>query len=320
MGGTGEVNMDGTPATAPTSRSRPGGSRAVASDGQGGRVRTLPLVGPSVVLLLVWSLVPLAMTLLFSFQRYNLLNPAVGGWAGFNNYRYLFQDPALISSLVTTVVLVGSVLVISVGLGAVLAAVFQAEFPGRGIARVMMISPFFVMPTVSALIWKNLLMQPVNGLFAFLATSVGLQPVDWFAELPLASIIIIVAWGWLPFAFLILMTALQSLDQETLEAAYLDGAGPVSIFFHIQVPHMGRAISVVVMMETIFLLGIFAEIYVTTSGGPGVATTNLAFLIYQRALLAFNVGSASAAGVIAIILANVIAAFLIRTVARRLDV
>jgi sorbitol/mannitol transport system permease protein len=314
------MNMDGTPATAPASKSLPSGTRAIASDGQGGRVRTLPLVAPSVVLLLVWSLVPLAMTLLFSFQRYNLLNPAVGGWAGFNNYRYLFQDPALISSLVTTVVLVGSVLVISVGLGAVLAAVFQAEFPGRGIARVMMISPFFVMPTVSALIWKNLLMQPVNGLFAFLATSVGLQPVDWFAELPLASIIVIVAWGWLPFAFLILMTALQSLDQETLEAAHLDGAGPISVFFHIQVPHMGRAISVVVMMETIFLLSVFAEIYVTTSGGPGVATTNLAFLIYQRALLAFNVGSASAAGVIAIILANVIAAFLIRTVARRLDV
>ncbi len=132
--------------------------------------------------------------------------------------------------------------------------------------------------------------------------------------------ILIVAWEWLPFAFLILVTSLQSLDESTLEAADLDGAGPVAVFFNIQVPHMGRAISVVVMMEMIFLLGVFAEIYVTTSGGPGIATTNLAFLIYQRALLAFNVGGASAAGVIAIILANIIAIFLVRTVARRLDV
>ena len=295
------------------------GGRAAARGGQGGGVRTLPLVAPAVVLLLVWSLVPLAMTLWFSFRRYNLLNPAIHGWAGFNNYRFLLQDPALISALWTTLILVGAVLAITVCFGAVLAAVFQAEFPGRGIARVLMISPFFVMPTVSALIWKNLLMHPVNGLFAFFAGLVGLQPVDWFAELPLSSVIVIVAWEWLPFAFLILLTALQSLDDETLEAAYLDGAGPVSIFFNIQVPHMGRAISVVVMMETIFLLGVFAEIYVTTSGGPGVATTNLAFLIYQRALLAFNVGSASAAGVIAVILANIIAAFLVRTVARRLD-
>ncbi len=280
----------------------------------------MPLVAPAVVLLLIWSLVPLAMTLWFSFQRYNLLNPLIHGFAGFANYRFLLRDPALIGGLVVTIKLVGAVLVITVGLGTVLAALFETRFPGRGIARVLMISPFFVMPTVSALIWKNLLMQPVNGLFAAIARGFGLAPVDWFASLPLASVIVIVAWEWLPFAFLILLTALQSLDEETMEAAYLDGAGVISMFLHVQVPHMARAISVVVLMETIFLLGVFAEIYVTTAGGPGIATTNLAFLIYQRALLAFNVGSASAAGIIAIILANLLSTFLLRTAARRLDV
>jgi sorbitol/mannitol transport system permease protein len=280
----------------------------------------MPLVAPSVLLLLVWSLVPLAMTLWFSFRRYNLLNPMIHGFAGWNNYRFLFSDPALLSSLVVTVILVAAVLIITVGLGSVLAAVFETGFPGRGVARVLMISPFFVMPTVSALIWKNLLMNPVSGLFAAIARGLGMAPLDWFATIPLVSIILIVAWEWLPFAFLILMTALQSLDEEILEAARLDGAGVVALFRHIQIPHMGRAISVVAMMETIFLLGVFAEIYVTTAGGPGVATTNLAFLIYQRALLAFNVGSASAAGVLAIILANIMAAFLTNTVARRLDV
>lgn len=288
--------------------------------GKGGAVGTLPLVAPSVLLLLLWSLVPLAMTLWFSFRRYNLLNPMIHGFAGWNNYRFLFSDPALGWSLVVTVILVGALLIITIGLGAVLAAVFDNQFPGRGVARVLMISPFFVMPTVSALIWKNLLMHPVNGLFAAIARGLGFAPVDWFANLPLISIILIVAWEWLPFAFLILMTALQSLDQEVVEAARLDGAGVVALFRYIQIPHMGRAIAVVSMIETIFLLGIFAEIYVTTAGGPGIATTNLAFLIYQRALLAFNVGTASAAGVIAIILANIMAAFLTRTVARRLDV
>jgi sorbitol/mannitol transport system permease protein len=309
--------MSNTPSIAGATIRRP--SVTPPKGGAGGRVNTLPLVAPSVVLLLVWSLVPLAMTLYYSFRRYNLLNPLIHGWAGVNNYRFLFADPALLSALWTTVVLVVSVLAISVGLGAIIAALFEVRFPGRGLARVLFISPFFVMPTVSSLIWKNLLMQPVNGLFAFLLRSIGLPPIDWFAQLPLTSIIIIVAWQWLPFAFLILLTALQSLSEETLEAARLDGAGALAIFRHVQVPHMGRAISVVVMMETIFLLGVFAEIYVTTSGGPGIATTNLAFLIYQRALLAFNVGAASAAGVIAIILANVMAAFMVRTVATRLD-
>jgi sorbitol/mannitol transport system permease protein len=284
------------------------------------RIGTFPLLAPSVIALLVWMIVPLAMTLWFSFRRYNLLNPAIGGFAGWNNYRFLVEDPALTHILVITVVLVAAILVITVSLGAVMAALFNLSFPGRGIARVLMISPFFVMPTVSALIWKNLLMHPVNGLFAAIARGVGVPVIDWFGSLPLFSIILIVSWEWLPFAFLILLTALQSLDQEQIEAARLDGAGPLAIFFHIQIPHMQRAISVVVMMETIFLLSVFAEIYVTTAGGPGIATTNLPFLIYQRALLAFNVGSASAAGVIAIILANVIAALLIRTIAKRLDV
>jgi sorbitol/mannitol transport system permease protein len=144
-----------------------------------------------------------------------------------------------------------------------------------------------------------------------------MQPIDWFSDLPLASIIIIVSWEWLPFAFLILLTALQSLDEEQLEAAWLDGAGALSVFFFIQVPHMARAISVVVMMEMIFLLAVFAEIRVTTNGGR--PTSNLTFMIFERALSAFNIGGASAAGVIAIILANVVAAFLVRTAARRLD-
>jgi sorbitol/mannitol transport system permease protein len=267
-----------------------------------------------------WSRHPWCCCCCGRFQRYNLLNPLIHGFAGWSNYRFLFEDPALISSLIVTVVVVGAVLIITVGIGAVLAAVFETGFPGRGVARVLMISPFFVMPTVSALIWKNLLMNPVNGLFAAIALGVGLPPLDWFAAAPLTSIILIVSWEWLPFAFLILMTALQSLDEEILEAARLDGAGPIALFLYVQLPHLGRSISVVVMIETIFLLGIFAEIYVTTAGGPGVATTNLAFLIYQRALLAFNVGTASAAGVIAIILANIMATFLINTVAKRLDV
>lgn len=286
----------------------------------GGRVDTRSLVWPSVLGLAIFSLVPLAATLWFSFRRYNLLNPLIHGFAGFNNYRFLLRDPTLYSSLLVTVLLVLEVLAVTVILGVIFAALFETRFPGRGVARVLMISPFFVMPTVASLVWKNLLMHPVNGLFAWLARGVGLAPIDFFGALPLTSIVTIVSWEWTPFAFLILLTALQSLDESTLEAARIDGAGVLSIFWRIQVPHMGRAIAVVIMIETIFLLGIFAEIYVTTSGGPGVATTNLAFLIYQRALLAFNVGGASAAGVVAIILANIIAAFLIRAVASRLDV
>ena len=278
------------------------------------------LVMPSVGVLLIWMIVPLVMTVWFSFRFYNLLDPTVHGSAGFDNYTYLVTDPNFWVSLRNTMVLLVSVLVITVGLGTLLAVLFNQPFPGRNIARVLAISPFFVMPTVSALIWKNLLMHPIYGVLGVVAHAFGMQPVDWFAQYPLASVITIVSWEWLPFALLILLTAVQSLDQEQREAARMDGAGAIAQFFFITLPHLSRAISVVIMIETIFLLTIFAEIFVTTSGGPGNATTNLAFLIYSRALLQFDIGGASAGGVVAIILANIVAIFLVRSVARRLEV
>ncbi|MDB5363823.1 MAG: sugar transporter permease [Rhodospirillales bacterium] len=281
---------------------------------------TLILVAPSVAVLLLWMIVPLVMTLWFSFQYYNLLNPAGAGFAGIDNYRFLITDPDFWASLGNTLILLGSVLAITVVFGTLLAVLYDQPFPGRNIARLLVVAPFFVMPTVSALIWKNLMMHPIYGVLGFLARSVGLEPVDWFAEYPMASVILILSWEWLPFALLILLTAVQSLDHEQREAARMDGAGPIAQFFHITLPHLGRAISVVVMIETIFLLTVFAEIFVTTSGGPGNATTNLAFLIYARALIQFDVGGASAGGVIAILLANIVAFFLVRTIARRLEV
>jgi sorbitol/mannitol transport system permease protein len=280
---------------------------------------TLPLVAPSVIALLLWMIVPLVMTLWFSFQRYNLLNPNAQKFIGIENFTFILGDPGFWISIVTTIILVVSVLVITIGLGTLLAVLFDQEFPGRGVARVLAISPFFVMPTVSALIWKNMLMHPVNGLFAQITRGLGLGAIDWFADFPLLAIITIVSWEWLPFALLILLTAIQSLDHEQLEAARMDGAKPIALFRFVMLPHLSRAIAVVAMIETIFFLTIFAEIFVTTGGGPGLATTNLAYFIFLKALLEFDVGGASAGGLIAVILANVVAIFLMRSVARNLD-
>ncbi|MFC6488491.1 carbohydrate ABC transporter permease [Nitratireductor sp. GCM10026969] len=277
------------------------------------------MMAPAVVLLLLWMIVPLGMTIWFSFLRYNLLMPGMEEWAGFSNYYYFLTDPAFGTALINTLLLVGGVLLISVGGGIALALLLDQPFFGQGIVRLLVIAPFFVMPTVSALVWKNMFMNPVYGLFAWIAKFFGLQPIDWLAEVPLLSIILIVSWGWLPFATLILLTALQSLNEEQREAAEMDGAGPVSRFIYIVLPHMARAITVVILIETIFLLSVFAEILVTTNGGPGLQSTNLTYLVYVQALLQFDVGGASAGGIVAVILANIVAIFLMRIVGKNLD-
>src|SRR5262249_31698992 len=141
------------------------------------------LLSPTVGLLFVWMIVPLAMTIYFSSLHYNLLNPGNEQFIGLENYSYFLSDPAFVASLINTLVLVGSVLVMAIVLGTLVALLLDQVVIGRSIVRLMVIAPFFVMPTVSALVWKNLLMHPVSGLFAYIATSLGLAPIDWFADM-----------------------------------------------------------------------------------------------------------------------------------------
>ena len=212
------------------------------------------LLTPAVALLFLWMIVPLVLTIYFSTLHYNLLEGESKQFVGLDNFRYFLTDPAFIASLLNTLVLVGSVLALTILLGIPLALLLDQPVIGRSIVRLMVIAPFFVMPTVSALVWKNLLMHPVSGLFAWIAKLFGLTPIDWFNDAPLFSIILIVAWQWLPFATLILLTALQSLDEEQKEAAEMDGAPALSTFIYITLPHLARPITVVIANIVAFFL------------------------------------------------------------------
>ena len=145
------------------------------------------MMAPSVILLLVWMVVPLAFTLWFSFQQYNPLNPIRDGFIGFANYALFWSNPAFIQSIVNTLLIVVSVLAITVVLGILLALLLDQPIWGQGIVRILIISPFFVMPPVAALIWKNGFMHPGYGMLGHLWKFFGLQPVDWFNQYPLFS-------------------------------------------------------------------------------------------------------------------------------------
>jgi sorbitol/mannitol transport system permease protein len=257
------------------------------------------------------------MTLWFSVRDFRPLRGGDNGFVGLENFVRFVSSSAFWPAILTTLMIVGGVLLISIVFGVLLAILLDKPMWGQGIVRILVIAPFFVMPTVSALVWKNMFMDSVNGVFAHLWRFFGADPVVWLSEVPTFSIVMIVSWQWLPFATLILLTAIQSLDSEQLEAAEMDGASPLSRFFYITLPHLSRAITIVVLIQTIFLLAIFAEIFVTTGGAFGTRT--LTYLIFQRVLESQNVGLGSAGGVYAIILANIVALFLMRIVGKNLD-
>jgi sorbitol/mannitol transport system permease protein len=288
-------------------------------------------VAPSVIALFLWMIVPLAMTIWFSFLRYNLLDPnyacslltpgqlfdeANRCFAGTTNYYYFLTDPAFFKAMTNSLLIVGSVLLISVVGGTLFALLLDQAIVGRNIVRLMVIAPFFVMPTVAALVWQNMLMDPIIGFISWITKSLGMGAVDWFTHYPKTAVVIIVAWQWLPFATLILLTALQSFDEEQKEAAQMDGTPPLSFFWYMILPHLARPITVVVLIETIFLLNVFAEIYVTGTGGRA---GNLPYLVYQYGLLANDIGGASAGGIVAVVLANIVAFFLMRMIGKNLE-
>ena len=307
--------------------------------------RTLPrlLQTPAVMLLLVWMLVPLGMTLYFSFIRYVLINlrrpewatPSLSNWRGFGNYKYVLEAKDFWMAIQNSVLIVSSILILTVILGLLIAVLVNRTFPGRGIVRVLLISPFFVMPAVNAVLWINMILDPVLGLNGLAVAGLneviaGLQdfPVIggffsmWPEIKPMScrasqtsayAVIMMVTWQWTPFAVLIFMTSLQSEDESQKEAAMLDGANAWSQFINLTVPHLARPIAIVVMIQSIFHLSLYAEIEIVSRGN---GNKNLPYLIGE--FTSNNIGAASATGIFAVILANVVAIFLLRMVGKSL--
>ncbi len=307
--------------------------------------RSLPrlLQTPAVILLLIWMLVPLSMTLFFSFIRYvlNSLNrpewtsPSLSNWRGFGNYEFVLKSKDFLFAIQNSLLIVGCILFFTVIFGILIAVLINKSFPGQGIVRVLLISPFFVMPAVNAVLWINMILDPVLGLNGLAVGAINdiiaslqnapivggffslwpeFEPISFRATQTSAyAVIIMVTWQWTPFAVLIFMTSLQSEDQQQKEAAILDGASTWSMFRFLTLPHLGRPVAIVVMIQAIFHLSLYAEIEIVSRGN---GNKNLPYLIGEFATN--NIGAASATGIFAVILANIVAIFLLRMVGKTL--
>lgn len=275
------------------------------------------LSAPGLLFLVLVTQIPFVLTIWYSFRGWNLLRPGSNVFVGLKNYARILQNGDFYVILWNTVVLTLSVVVISFIFGMIFALLLNRPFPGQSIARTMLISPFLVMPVVTAVLWKNVLLDPTFGFSAYLLKTFGLPAVNLIEKFPMASIVTIVSWQWIPFVMLILLAGLQSLPQSAVEAASIDGASGFSMFRHIILPHLRSFIEIALLLEVIFVLSVFGVIFVTTSGGPGIATTNLPYEIYKEAFSRWNIGRASALGVFAVVLANIVVLLFLQVLRRQ---
>jgi sorbitol/mannitol transport system permease protein len=285
---------------------------------------------PALVFTIIITQIPFLLTIAISTLHWNILQPGeksflgLGNYqsfAGLQNYATVFSDARLRNAVVNTVVLTASVVIISVLIGLGLAILLDKRFPGRGLARTLLIAPFLVMPVAAALLWKHALYNPDYGLFNGVLNWIwqlfGAEQgptVDYVSRWPMPSVIAALVWQWTPFMMLILLAGLQSQPGDVLEAAKIDRAGSFQTFRFITLPHLRQYIELSALLGSIYVLQTFDAIFTITQGGPGSATTNLPYEIYLTTFRKYEYGESAAAGVVTVIATIIVATFALRTI------
>jgi sorbitol/mannitol transport system permease protein len=269
---------------------------------------------PALIFMIIVTQIPFIVTLYYSTQSWNLVRPGSREFNWLNNYVDVFTDSQFRTVALNTVILIVGTVVISVVLGLFFAILLDRKFIGRSIVRTLLITPFLVTPVAAALLWKTSLLSPTNGLVNWALSPFGLGDVDWLSEFPLASVMAELIWQWTPFMMLLILAGLQSMPKDIQEAARVDGATSVRLFRELTLPHLRRFIELGSVLGAIYLVNTFDAVYMMTAGGPGVASSNLPFYIYQRAFLGFDVGQAAAMGVVTVVATIILSSLALRLI------
>jgi len=278
-------------------------------------LRRLPLL-PALIYVVVVTQIPFVVTLWYSFQSYFWDVPGGAHFTGLSNYTTVFTNPSFRGSVVRSVVMTACAVIVAMLLGVAFAVLLDRKFLGRGVVRTLIITPFLVMPAAAALVWASPMLDPNFGLLNYLLAPFGVNHVAWLSVHALGSVIVVMIWQWTPFMTLIVLAGLQSQPADTLEAAKVDGAGALATFRELTLPHLRPYIELGILLGSIYLVNAFDAVRLMTNGGPGTATTNLPFYLYQQVNNAFDVGGAAAAGVVTVILTIIVATFALRMFAR----
>lgn len=265
-----------------------------------GKNRVNWLEAPGLAVVLVVTQIPFLVTIVLSFMNWNVKRPDLTpSFNGIDNYRHLFTDFDFYRVLLNTCIITGCALVFGMILAFLLALAFNRDFPGVSVARSILVMPYFVMEPVIGIVWKTLILSPSFGVASVASRLFGMEPISFFdSRLALWTIVLLCVWQWTPFLFLILLSGLQGLPEEVIEAAKVDGAGWLQTILSFKIPLLKPYFKVAGMFGLINLMKVFGIIFVTTQGGPGVASANLPYYVYRTGFYDWQVGRAAAISVV----------------------
>jgi multiple sugar transport system permease protein len=267
--------------------------------------------------------IPIFLALVFFFGFYltlrnRRLNRGDLGFVGLGNYVKLLQDEKFWHSLGLTLKFTLTDVTFELTLATLLALALSQPLRGVRLYRALLIIPLMTPPVVGALVWKVLYRSGNGGFFNFVLDSLGL-PMQGFIGDPaqaIQSLIVIDIWLFLPFVAIILLAGLQTLPQEQIDAAHVDGASNWRVFWQIKLPYLIPFYIVAMFFRVIDSLNVFDTIYGTTTGGPGDTTRVLAINGYENAFPFFNISYGGATFVALWILCTVAGSLLYTWVKR----
>jgi multiple sugar transport system permease protein len=278
----------------------------------------LVLLGPTLLVLLGLLAFPTVYVLIVSLRDFQLTagptadHPLVG----LENYASLLSDPAFFAalgrSLLFTVTSVGLTFVLGLAIALLLN---RRDIPGVGFTRTVILVPLILTPLVIGATYRFML-ETDNGIVNEILGFVGLGPVPFLADptWAMVSVILVDAWQWTPFATLVLLAGLESLPAEPFEAARVDGASRWSTLWYITLPLLAAPIAVVLLIRTMDAFREFDKIFIMTAGGPGTATETLPLFLYRIGFQDFDMGSASATGLVMLIIVTIVSLLYVRRI------
>lgn len=258
----------------------------------------LLLVGPNLMLFFTFTYWPLIYNGYLSFVRWDMLAP-VKIWVGLDNYQYLFTSPNFGRILANTLIFTLASVLLTCGLGLLMALLLNGALRGRNVVRSIVFSPVMLSGAAIGLVWTYIF-DTRYGLLDLFIRGVGLRSPDWLLDTrwALLAVIIVHVWKNVGYAVVICLAGLQAIPRELYEAALVDGASPWSRFRAVTLPGLSPVIFFLVLTTILAGFQTFDVIKVMTNGGPVNATTTLIYYLYEEGFVGFNAGRAGVAAVV----------------------
>lgn len=272
-------------------------------------------IWPTILALLATTVFPFVYIVYLSLHDYDLRRVATQGieFLGLQNFANALTDPALWSSMESTGVYIGGALILEITVGVAIGVFLHSLSHRWAWLKSFVLIPMMLTPVAIATTFR-LLYNFDFGLVGYVMELIGLGKVVWLGSTNFARLAIILAdvWQWTPLMALVSLGALQAVDPHQIEAADIDGAGPIAKLVHVIIPNIKSILGVGILIRFMDIAKFFDKIYVLTGGGPGTATETLTFHIYRESFKFFKLGMGAAKSIVLLVLIIVISLIIVK--------